>query len=186
MATSDSYHPLLKTLHWTIFVLFTAMFIIGFFGLDGSDGYTAMGAQWGPVFDWHATLGLLVFVLAIVRITVRKRTALPDWSPGYTGFERSLAARTEQILYSVMILKPLSGYVLAGRAGYNIDLFVQWRLGNPFGESLVNNQDWLYDTALFVHILTGIVFLIVFAVHITQMVRHTFISKDRLLNRMLP
>ena len=76
-----TYHPALKWLHWVIFGLFTAMFILGF-GLAASDGYTAMGFQWGPVFDWHATLGLIAFVLAVVRIITRRTTPMPSWAPG--------------------------------------------------------------------------------------------------------
>ncbi|MEM7093859.1 MAG: cytochrome b/b6 domain-containing protein [Actinomycetota bacterium] len=182
---ATTYHPALKALHWIIFVLFTIMFVLGY-SLSASDGYTALGAQWGPVFDWHATLGLFVFILAVVRIVMRRRTPLPSWSPGLTTGERALAHRTEQVLYAVMILKPVSGYIMAGRAGYNIDLFVQWRLGNPFGESFVNNDGGLYTLAIWIHIITGIAFIIAWLVHVTQVVRHTVIKKDRLLQRMLP
>lgn len=180
-----TYHPALKALHWIIFGLFTAMFILGF-GLMGSDGYTALGAQWGPVFDWHATLGVFVFVLALARIIVRRSAPMPSWSPGLSTGERTLAHRTEQVMYAVMLLKPISGYILAGKAGYNIDLFVQIRLGNPFGTSFVNDNDSLYDLALLIHIVTGIAFLIAWVIHVVQVVRHTAIKKDRLLQRMLP
>lgn len=182
---SATYHPALKALHWIIFGLFTVMFVLGY-GLAASDGYTALGAQWGPVFDWHATLGLFVFVLAVTRIIVRRSTPMPSWSPALSPAERTLAHRTEQVLYAVMILKPLSGYVMAGKAGYNIDLFVQWRVGNPFGTSFVNDNDWFYQLALIVHIVTGVAFIIAWVVHVVQVIRHTVISKDRLLQRMLP
>ena len=181
----ETYNPVLRALHWTIFVLFTVMFVLGF-ALRASDGVTALGTGWGPIFDWHATLGLIVLILALVRLWWRNRVPLPSWAPGLSENERKLAHRTEQILYAVMILKPISGYIMAGRAGYNIDLFTGPRLGNPFGTSFVNDADWLYDTAFLVHIVTGIAFIVVFAVHVGQALRHQFIKKDGLLERMLP
>jgi len=181
----DGYNGVAKALHWVIFVLFLVMYILGF-GLMASDGYTALGAQWGPVFDWHATIGLLILILAIVRLWWRSRAPLPDWAPGLSGRERMLAHRTEQVMYFAMFAKPISGYVLAGSAGYNIDLFVNIRLGNPFGTSFVNNGGVLYDVGLLIHILADIAFLVVFVFHVGQAVRHQFVKKDRLLERMLP
>ena len=184
-AVGESYHPIAKALHWIIFVLFTIMFILGFI-LMGSDGVKARGFDWGPIFDWHATIGLIVLVLAIIRIWFRARTPLPSWAPGLSAGERKLAHWTERIMYFVMIAKPVSGYIMAGAAGYNIDLFVQIRLGNPFGDSGVNSDGGLYDVALFVHIVTGIGFLIVWVIHVGQALRHQFVKKDHLLERMLP
>ena len=178
------YNVVTKSLHWIIFGLFTIMYVLGF-GLMASDGVTAFGAQWGPVFDWHATLGLLVLVLAVVRIWWRSHLPLPDWAPGLSKTERKLAHWTELSMYFAMIAKPLSGYVMAGAAGYNIDLFVSIRLGNPFGTSGVNDDGGLYDLALFVHIIADVVFLAAFVIHVGQALRHQFIKKDHLLERML-
>jgi len=176
----------MKWLHWVIFTLFTIMFILGF-SLRASDGYTALGGrQWGPVFDWHATLGLIVLLLAVFRLVWRRRSTLPDWAPGLTSTERKISHRSEQFMYFVMIAKPISGYIMAGAAGYNIDLFVQFRLGNPFGESFVNDGGFVYDIAFLTHIVTGIGFLIVWAIHVGQALRHQYIKKDGLLSRMLP
>ena len=183
-AIPEGYNSVTKSLHWVIFGLFSIMYVLGF-GLMASDGYTALGAQWGPVFDWHATLGLMVLVLAAVRIWWRAHEPLPDWAPGLSKPERKLAHWTELSMYSAMIAKPLSGYVLAGTAGYNIDLFVSVRLGNPFGTSGVNDDGGLYDVALLVHIVADVVFLIAFVVHVSQALRHQFIKKDHLLERML-
>jgi cytochrome b561 len=185
----ESYNAVAKSLHWVICGLFTVMFILGF-GLMVSDGYTAFGAQWGPVFDWHATLGLIVLVLAIFRLWWRNHAPLPSWAPGLSSGERKLAHWTEMVLYTVMIAKPISGYIMAGVAGYNIDLFVSGpRIGNPFGNPPTGQRadaGFLYDLALIVHIVTGIAFLVVFVVHAGQALRHQFIKKDHLLERMLP
>ncbi len=179
-----TYNSVTKWLHWVIFGLFTVMFVLGF-SLRASDGYTALfGWQWGPVFDWHATLGLIVLVLAVFRIWWRSRSPLPDWAPGLSSTERKIAHRTEQVMYFTMIVKPISGYIMAGSAGYNIDLFVQVRLGNPFGESFVNDGGFIYDVAFLAHILTGVAFLVVWVIHVAQALRHQFVNKDGLLSRM--
>jgi len=179
--TTESYGTITKSLHWTIFILFTVMFVLGFGLMGGDESSTAFGTDWKSVFDWHATTGLIVLVLATVRIVWRARTPLPSWAPGLSARERTLAHRTEQVMYFVMIAKPISGYVLSGAAGHRIDLFGTVSLGNPFGVS-----GGLYDAALAVHILTGVAFLIVWIIHVGQALRHQFVKKDHLLERMLP
>jgi len=177
----DGYGTVTKSLHWTIFILFTVMFVLGFGLMGGSEGSTAFGAAWSSVFDWHATLGLIVLVLALVRIVWRAKTPLPSWAPGLSTRERSLAHRTEQVMYFVMVAKPLSGYVLAGSAGHSIHLFGAVPFGNPFGDSST-----LESIALAIHIVTGVMFLLVWVVHVGQALRHQFMLKDGLLRRMLP
>ncbi len=179
--TASRYGTVTKSLHWTIFILFTIMFILGFGLMGGDESTTAFGAEWDTIFDWHATIGLIVLILAIVRIVWRKTTPLPSWAPGLSKREQTLAHRTEQVMYVVMIAKPLSGYVLAGAAPHEIDLFGTIPLGNPFGES-----GGLNDVALAVHIVTGVAFLIAWVVHVGQALRHQFAKKDHLLERMLP
>ena len=175
------YGTVTKSLHWVIFVLFTIMFVLGFGLMGGDESSTAFGADWDSVFDWHATIGLIVLILAIVRITWRKTTPLPSWAPGLSSTERKLAHRTEQVMYTVMVAKPVSGYILAGAAAHHIDLFGAISLGNPFGSS-----SGVEDVALAVHIITGIAFLIVWIIHVGQAVRHQFVKQDGLLERMLP
>ncbi len=179
--TTTGYGTVAKSLHWVIFVLFTIMFILGFGLMGGDETTTAFGADWDSVFDWHATIGLIVLILAVVRIVWRTTTPLPSWAPGLSNREQSLAHRTEQVMYIVMIAKPVSGYVLAGAAAHHIDLFGAISLGNPFGESSA-----LSDIALAVHIITGVAFLIVWVIHVGQALRHQFGKKDHLLERMLP
>ena len=83
-------------------------------------------------------------------------------------------------MYIVMIAKPVSGYVLAGAAAHKIEFFGTISLGNPFGPS-----GWLEGTALTVHVLTGVGFLLTWVVHVGQVLRHQFVKKDHLLERML-
>lgn len=164
-----------------MFVLFTIMFILGFGLMGGDESSTAFGAEWDTIFDWHATLGLIVLILAAVRIWWRRRAPLPAWAPGLSIRERTLAHRTEQVMYAVMIVKPVSGYVLAGAAGHEINLFGSIAFGNPFG---VN--DLLTDVALAFHIVSGVAFLLAWVIHVGQALRHQFVKRDRLLERMLP
>ncbi len=164
-----------------VFTLFTIMFVLGFGLMNKTEGDTVFGTDWQTVFNWHATLGLIVLILALIRIWWRKTTPLPSWAPGLSAGERKLAHRTEQVMYVVMVAKPISGYVLAGTAAHKIALFGAISLGNPIGES-----SWLGDVALAVHIVTGVVFLGTWVIHVGQALRHQFVKKDHLLERMLP
>ena len=134
--TSTHYGAVTKSLHWVIFVLFTVMFVLGFGMMGGDESSKAFGAHWASVFDWHATIGLTVLILAVIRIIWRSSTPLPSWAPGLGPKERIVAHWTERVMYTVMIAKPISGYVLAGAADHEIDLFGAIPLGNRSGSAV--------------------------------------------------
>jgi hypothetical protein len=97
MSPPDRYHPFTMLLHWVVFTLFTIMFILGFGLMGGDESSKAFGAEWDTIFDWHATIGLIVLILAIIRIVWRQRTPLPPWAPGLSNRERVLAHWTERV-----------------------------------------------------------------------------------------
>ena len=178
--TASRYGIVTKFFHWTIFILFVFQFVLGF---------TIMGSATGEEFDssrltlinWHKSTGILILALAIFRIVWRRTTPLPNWSETLTKRERKLYHWIELSLYSIMILKPLSGYMLAVADGQIILFFGLFAIPNVYGESAI-----MADVSLALHIITGIIFFIAWFAHIGLVFKHQFVNKDRLLKRMLP
>jgi cytochrome b561 len=110
-----------------------------------------------PLLSLHVGLGLTVLVLAIVRLVRRRVLELPPWAETLSEAERRLAHRTEQTLYLAMVLMPFSGIGL---------LFV-------------------YDDLLPLHVAAHVLFFVALALHLSLVLKHQLVNRDRLLNRML-
>ena len=65
--TTDRYGAVAKTLHWTIFLLITAEFVLGFGVMGAEEGATVFGRDRSSIFNIHATIGITVLVLVVRR-----------------------------------------------------------------------------------------------------------------------
>ena len=105
----------------------------------------------------HVVLGLLVLVLAALRILWRRTTPLPPWAEHLSAGERRLEGLLEQAFMVLLVVVPASGLLL-----------------------VVAGTDWLP-----VHVAAQIAFLATIAAHVGLVLRHTVVRRDRHLARML-
>lgn len=75
-------------------------------GRGGDDGLELLDEPWVWV---HVVLGLSILTVGVVRILVRRRTALPPWSPRLGPTARRLQGWTERLLLGLLIVVPLTG-----------------------------------------------------------------------------
>jgi cytochrome b561 len=107
--------------------------------------------------ELHIGLGLLVIVLAAVRLLWRRAASLPPWAEHLSAGERRLESGLEKLLLALLFVVPVSGLLLVA-AG----------------------DDWLP-----VHIAAQIAFLVAIAAHVGLVLRHTVVRRNRHLARML-
>lgn len=105
----------------------------------------------------HVALGLLIIVLAVVRMLWRRSTPLPPWAEHLSGAERRLEALLEKLLLALLVVVPATGLLLM-QAG----------------------DDWLP-----LHVTAQIAFLVTIAVHVGLVLRHTVLKRNRHVARML-
>jgi len=60
----------------------------------------------------HVTLGLLIVLVAVVRIAWRRASGLPAWAEALTERERRWATTTERCLLALLVVVPLTGVAL--------------------------------------------------------------------------
>jgi cytochrome b561 len=171
-----------RFLHWAIFLAIGLQFVIGY-AMDRFDDLLE-----GPVDRWfggeeenlllvHASLGVLILVLATWRAIWRRFAGLPPWAPTLSEGERRLAHATEITLYFLMFLIPLTGLGLLFASGE------EWEIWGREWESPIELAD--DDVLLAGHIATHVLFLVAFAAHLGLVLKHQFVDRDRLLRRML-
>lgn len=172
--TTPGYSPVLRWLHWGIFFLMAAQFLVGYSleELDDDDVFSE-----GRLFTVHVAFGLSILLLALVRIWWRRTHPLPPWAPTLTSFERRYAHQVERGLYLLMIAIPLTGLGLAVTDERRLPFIGRFDLSD-----LVEDAEDFFE---FAHIGSHILFFGFFALHVGLIIKHQLVNRDGLLGRML-
>lgn len=190
------YTKTAKTLHWLIAIAIFGMFALGWYmselpkeapkqmayDLFDLGIYTwALSEEASPrtfYFNLHKSIGITIFVLVLVRIFWRLTHKAPAMLASYKAWEAKLASGVHRLLYVLMVVLPLSGFIMAVASKYGVKWF-----GLEFIGGLDNTP--LRETFKEVHVIIGLVILLIIVVHILGALKHKFIDKDETLNRML-
>ncbi len=164
-----------KGFHWTIFLLYLFQFGIAIlmYGVATKDYYPK------DLFITHKSVGVLLFFVAVFRLMWRKLNPLPSWPDSVTEFEKKAFHFLEIGLYSVMILMPLSGYILSLAGGHGFEFF--WLFQVP---DLVGKNETLALIGKYLHRITAFIVVAFVASHVSLILRHHFDSKNKFIERM--
>lgn len=159
-------------LHWGQAVIVIWLLWLGWTMTD-----LPKGAERSAAYGLHKSLGLLVFLLALVRVGWR-RTHRPPAAVG-SGWEARLATATHHALYLFLFVAPLAGYLASSFTPYAIRFFGLEipRAGSP--DEALNGVFKLLHLA-FVWGGAGLI-----ALHVAGAIRHA-ITGEPVLQRMLP
>jgi len=163
-------------LHWVMALLIFVLFVLG---------WVAVSLPLSPsklkLFYWHKSLGLVVLLLVGLRILWRLLDPPPRPVRGLAAWERGLARVAHLWLYVLMLLMPLSGWLINSAANFPF---------KPFGlfplPDLVQPDKALQADFQLVH-LTGFWLLAgLLVLHVAAALRHHFVKRNPVLRRMLP
>jgi cytochrome b561 len=129
---------------------------------------------------WHKSLGITVLLLALARLAW-KLVNRPYPAPLEVVWQRKAAAAGHGLLYLLILLQPITGWIMASAAGSPVSLF-GWVSFPP----LVGKDHDLHETFEEVHEIAFYVLLVAAVVHIAAALYHHFVLKDNVLRRMLP
>jgi cytochrome b561 len=127
----------------------------------------------------HRPLGIMILILAIIRVVNRRFSTLPPFPPTMSSQERFLATASEWILYLLMLALPLVGWGMLSSGGYPIVMF-----GPVHLPAILPANPALYAVLRKTHTVLGYLLFLAFLGHLGAVLFHTLIIRDRLLNRM--
>lgn len=133
------------------------------------------------LFIWHKSLGVLILVLALARLSWRFLNPVPVLPSGTPPWQRLASRVSHGALYVCMLALPVTGWVINSAA--NVPLRVFWLFPLP---SITAPDRALAETMKLVHGGLVVLFLAVLAVHILAALHHHFFRRDDVLARMLP
>lgn len=171
--TSEQWGWLSKILHWLTAVLIFIQIPLGFYAESLKLSPLKM-----DIFVWHKSVGMLVFLLLILRLLWRIKGTIPD-TVNASRIPQYLAQGAHYLLYGLMILLPISGWITSSAANIPIKLF--WLIPLP---ALVGPDDAVKSLAAEVHEISVCVLLAVLVLHIGAALRHHLLLRDNILKRM--
>jgi cytochrome b561 len=128
----------------------------------------------------HKSIGITLFALTVARLCVRLLTAAPKAEP-FAPPLRLAAQATHICLYALLLLLPLSGFLMATTTPVRIptNLFGLVELPYPLAPDLT-----VYRFAHAVHVTAAIALAVLIVLHVAAALVHTLWWRDRTVVRM--
>ena len=179
-APSSRYTTVSILLHWLLAIALVGIFSVGVYMTD-----LPFSPQRLKLYNWHKWAGVTILTLSALRLLWRLthrppglpaaiEQAMPSWQL------RAYHA-THHALYALFFIVPLVGWAYSSAAGFPIVVFGVLPLPDfvPVSKELAEFiKPWHEITAM---ALAGLVVL-----HVAAALKHHWIDKDGLLQRMLP
>lgn len=161
--------------HWLTAVLMIGMVILGLYMAD-----LPKGPAKGDLVNIHKSVGILVLMLGVLRMAWRSTNPQPAALAGLPRWQHKTARLLHYVLLALILLLPLSGWLLSSAAGRPVSFFGQFSL-----PALLSENKTLADSLRDVHEALAWTLVAVVAVHVAAALQHHFRARDDTLRRML-
>jgi len=161
-----------RILHWLMAIMLLTMLFVGVTMVASVGNYHRLVAI-------HRPLGIMILILAIVRLINRMFTTLPPFPPTMSKAERRIATASEKLLYALMIALPIVGWGMLSAARYPIVMLGPMQL-----PPILPAAPALYTVLRKAHTALAYLLFLTFLAHLSAVLFHTLVVRDRLLDRM--
>ncbi len=173
--THQRYSAMAIALHWLTAAMVVAGFTLGLsmIGLPLS----RQKLQW---YAWHKWIGITVWLLTCARLAWRLGHPGPAMPP-MPEWQRRVAVLVHVLLYVLLLLIPVSGWLHSSATGVQVVY-----LGLVPLPDLVARDRELGDVLRTVHVTLNFTLLAVVCLHTVAALKHHFVDRDTVLTRILP
>lgn len=164
-------------LHWLMALLILAMFSLGV-AILSMHGLTPSKLKVVTIHKW---IGVTVLLLACLRLLWRLFHPAPPLPDSVPAWQKNAANALHMLIYLLLFAVPLSGYLFSLAAGVPVVLFGLIPLPvviepDPVLRPLLRSAHFWLNTTLLLSIV----------MHTAAALKHYFIDRDNVLQRMLP
>ncbi len=178
--TTRTYGSVARLLHWLTALLILTAIPLGLYANDLPYDTGEALARKAQLFSLHKTLGIAVFMVALVRIVWAVTQPRPAPLHPERRLETSLAEVAHWTLYLSLVLVPLSGWVHhAATDGFAPILW-------PLGQNLffVPTSETVAGAAAALHWVFTKVLIATILLHVAGAMKHAIVDMDATLGRM--
>ncbi|ORA15408.1 cytochrome b [Mycobacterium arosiense] len=161
-----------RVLHWLMAPMVIAQLLVGVTMVAALSVYPLLLAI-------HRPLGLLILAFALVRLVNRLRHRPPPFLATMSKTERRIATWSEYLLYALLLVQPLTGWAMLSAARFPITL-----LGPLALPGIAPHNVDVFAVLRECHNAVALLLFLAFTAHMTAVLFHTLVMRDRLLDRM--
>lgn len=133
------------------------------------------------LFLFHKNTGVVLVPVILARIAYRLTHRPPPLPVSVPGWQRRAAGLSHALLYVLLVVMPVSGFVRVRSGGFPIELLDRLGAGPWLAKS-----ERLADIAQGIHAAGAFVLIAVLALHIAAAAQHALIRRDGVWSRMWP
>jgi len=164
-----------KMMHWVMAVVIILLTLMGFFLDTISDAFK------GTAYMMHKSFGVVVLCLMIIRLISRWVHPPKVQYHAINALHHFISQMSVWVLYSIVFLMSISGFIMSLAGGYGISLFNLFDMPYPFDKN-IELAGWMHTVhTTFSFVIAGVILL-----HILAALWHHYFLKDDTLKRMLP
>lgn len=165
-----------RLLHWSIALLLLIQIPLAWYMIE-----LPLSADKLAKYALHKSFGMLLFTLAVIRLVRAILGKRPQLPPDTKPYEITIAKTTQGLLYAIIILMPITGWLMSSAANVPVTLFGMLTLPNP-----VEPNKALMEILQIVHETLSLVLLTLVSLHVLAGLKHHFIGRNNVLYSMLP
>jgi cytochrome b561 len=174
--TAERWGSVSIALHWTIAALVLLVQV--------PVGITMVAVDQGTLqnvcYNIHKTNGIVIFLLAIVRLGWRWSHPVPFLPPDMPGWQAKTARTTHALLYIVLFLMPITGFLYTAMGGFPVPFFMVYDLAR-----LVPENKPVAEVFKYAHLTLQFVLYATAVLHVAGALNHHLVRRDGVLRRML-
>lgn len=175
-SAATAYTGMAVLLHWLMALLILANIVGGFF--------MASFPKTDPIHDqtlfFHASIGALIFMLAVIRLGWRLTHAPAPLPSSVPGWQQVIAHGLHWLLYTLMFVIPLIGYLHRLAGAHAVSFFGIGNLPVVIGRN-EPFRVWTHEAhETLAWLLCGLL-----AFHIAAAFKHRFVDRDGVGERMM-
>jgi len=175
-APRESYDPIAKILHWLIAAMVVLQFVLANLAENAEDAGSKF--QQLVLLANHKSVGITILSLAIVRLAWRFVRPPPAPLPMPIWQSRA-ASISHWSMYALIILIPLSGWLLSSAAAVSVSWFNFFQLPD-----LVTASEGLEESFEETHEILANLLGVLALIHVSAATKHTFINRDGAIRRI--
>jgi len=177
-------HPLRRysntavAFHWLTAALVLFQLWLGFSFAD-----MERGPERANLFTWHRTIGAVILILVLARLTYRLLNPPPPYPPELPRWERVAGTWNHRLFYLLLIVMPIGGLVAVSGLSKAPDITL---LGGTTIPKIPGISEQLGELAAGVHSAAAFLLVALILLHAAAALKHQFVDRNRASGRMPP
>ena len=171
-----AYTGTAKSLHWLILALLIVQFVLAWMM-----PHIGRNTPLTTLIDFHFSFGLLILFVVAIRLIWRLTHSEPEREAGVPPWQHQTAQIVHWLLYLLLFVVPILGWINANWRGYSVTLFGLFQMPEVMA-TRAPGWSWTGD----LHTLLAMYAMLpLIGLHVAAALYHHVIRRDRVLQRML-